>query len=543
MPVKVVKRGNRHCVEEPDGTQKKCYDNRSDATDYARAINANIEKMAEGAAFHVPESEYAWDEKMEMMSGYEPRDGRFSQRETEYTTLSTVAGNACANCRFFQNKDWNPCLIVKNKPDPILATGWCNRWEQREEETDEGINIRERDGELIVRVGERAATKEHYEDEDDDEEPQDEKSLKAKAFDILKGLLQPENKVFDTPMGFKLHPTNDNRWYAWWTNNFEDRDKQLFSEASIDRYIKLVQDEKKWPYPELWFGHMENTRHGVADVVTKIGHFAFATGTFDDPDENWLVDHMKSFYRDAKSVEVSHGFWYDQEKLSDDGVYDAFLTFEISALPTGWAANPYTSFDEVTKMSEKGLSERHRQVLKEAGFNDEFLARIEEGADMAGERVKERGVRFKTRADELESDSDADTKSTKDNADVDAKADANADKADDDMGKRKEDDDDDDEDMKSKSMEIASKNAEAIEALGEKVDALATALNQFVNMTPRGSRSKDTQVDNTDQMAAFLKQAQGSTEGMGESPFPNQQGGKSIFDIIGTVMQEKGGAS
>lgn len=42
MPVHLEERNGRHCVVEPSGKPKKCYDDRDDAVDYLQAINANV---------------------------------------------------------------------------------------------------------------------------------------------------------------------------------------------------------------------------------------------------------------------------------------------------------------------------------------------------------------------------------------------------------------------------------------------------------------------------------------------------------------------
>jgi hypothetical protein len=44
MPVKVVRRGDKFCVEEPNGKPVKCHAVKADADAHARAINANIHK-------------------------------------------------------------------------------------------------------------------------------------------------------------------------------------------------------------------------------------------------------------------------------------------------------------------------------------------------------------------------------------------------------------------------------------------------------------------------------------------------------------------
>lgn len=524
MPVRVMKDKNKFCVEDASGKRYGCHDKHTDAAGQARAINMQMHDKAldeKAESFPLPDVETGEKKKP------------FSQNDTNYITVASDMSQMCANCRFFKSREYDPCWIVEPYPDPILPTGWCNQWVAREPR--EQTPTVERHGDSVT-VNLNEAQRAYEEDESDEEEKpkkKEEKGLWEKAVDLIRSKFdspQPDI-IFDLPQGFKLHPEDDNRWLGWWTNNFEDRDKQLFSSKAIDRYVKLVQDGE-WPMPELWFGHIKGTRHGVADAVVKMGHFVLATGTFDDPAKNWLVPHMKQFYRDAKSVEMSHGFYYDKNRLTKDGVYDAFLTFELTSLPPGWAANPYTTFDEVNKMDQ--ISEKERTLLQQANFSDEFIARLENGAAMAGERLTEQGVRFKdAMGGEEEPEQDA-----KMEGDMPKKKDEgkDKDKEKDDMKKSSEPDATPEPDY---ATAIKAQN-DQIEALTTQVNALQKSIELFVNMTPRGSRSQETKLDANEQM----KQAMFGDQSPNVDNAQMTTGGKSFFDYVtAAINPDQGGQS
>jgi hypothetical protein len=60
--------------------------------------------------------------------------GLLDQKQVNYLPLSPEPGvKACANCRWFKAASWDndppECHLVRNYPEPILATGLSDRWE------------------------------------------------------------------------------------------------------------------------------------------------------------------------------------------------------------------------------------------------------------------------------------------------------------------------------------------------------------------------------------------------------------------------------
>lgn len=146
-----------------------------------------------------------------------------------------------------------------------------------------------------------------------------------------------------TASGFKALGS---AWFAWWSNNFEDHDGEYFSEKAIDEYVRRV-DVGAVPPPELWLWHTPGTKHGAAQWVGRVGHFAVAAGTFDDTPAGKAA--QAHYAKASGDYGMSHGFTYDPGQKSD-GVFHQFNTFEISVLPAKAAANPYTAFSEVFDM-------------------------------------------------------------------------------------------------------------------------------------------------------------------------------------------------
>jgi hypothetical protein len=93
-------------------------------------------------------------------------------------------------------------------------------------------------------------------------------------------------------------------------------------------------------------------------------------GHFDDTPE---AKHAIEFYqKNAGKITLSHMFHYPKT-AKQNGVYYAYNTIEITTLPDGAEAFPYTSFEEFTFMP---LSEQQREFIRGVG-GDEMLKRAE----------------------------------------------------------------------------------------------------------------------------------------------------------------------
>lgn len=294
------------------------------------------------------------------------RFASLSQAEAGYTPVSTVEGKACANCRWFRNAydDFgDACQIVDDYPESIVSNGYCNRHEAAPALEPEPLPV--------------------YEVEIDEPLSEGEMSILKKAW----------HKLFpQKDDGFAVFKGTDERryWVAKYTNNFKDRDNEYFTDAAHDEYVKLV-NEGVYPMPELWTYHRRQTRHGVAEHVWKSGSFVFALGVFDDTPE---AKHAYAFYtQHSGKIKLSHGFYYPSS-AKKEGVYHKYRTFEISTLPAGTEANPYTDFQELETMA---LSEQVRKWIANVG-GESMLQRVEsmdKAAVQQTDALKGQGVDYK----------------------------------------------------------------------------------------------------------------------------------------------------
>lgn len=161
------------------------------------------------------------------------------------------------------------------------------------------------------------------------------------------GIVDRVKSLFTKPepaTGFKAY---GDHWLAVYSNNFEDREGEIFPAKAIDEYIGRL-DSGITPQPELWVWHKGgHVRIGQADTTFRIGGFVVSAGSFDSTD---VGQHAKTALPKEKDLGMSHGFQYDPASF-DGKHYWKYNTFEISVLPRRAAANLFTSFEEIKAMA------------------------------------------------------------------------------------------------------------------------------------------------------------------------------------------------
>lgn len=264
---------------------------------------------------------------------------KFTQAEVKYDanggTLNPRS-QACSTCRWFHRLYENgqylghDCQITESYPAEILPTGWCDQWSKTPQiETPVMPSIQPvvivENVEVEIDTGERAigiaaST------------PMPAVDTRHKRWTRF---MRPREPF--TP-GFKIQK---NTWIAVFSNQFEDKDKEFFPEKAIDDYVFRV-DSGIVPLPKLVVWHeVKSTEIGAADWVARIGSFLVAAGKFH---EDARSQRAKAYYqRNLLNTKHSHGFFYEVAQFKDRA-YWQFNTFEISLLPKGVEANPYTTF-------------------------------------------------------------------------------------------------------------------------------------------------------------------------------------------------------
>jgi hypothetical protein len=283
---------------------------------------------------------------------------RFRQSEVNYVASSVKRGATCGGCRWFR-KDMEygeGCHIVDNWPLDIVDGGYCDKHDPITLE-----DVTAPPMEVVIVTAE-----------------QKRKSLKQRAMDVIDSVRQPHNP-FTSADSFFIYKGTDGkpRWFARYTNNFEDLEGDIFTEGAHDKYIARLK-QGLIPMPELRFWHLKDTRHGIANSIERDGHIVMAWGVFD---ETPFAEKCIRFYQKNKGrIQLSHGSLVPQwarELDPETGcrLFTDYNTFEITTLPPVVAkgANPFTTFDEDITMALR--PEQKALLVKE--FGEDEAARIE----------------------------------------------------------------------------------------------------------------------------------------------------------------------
>lgn len=322
-------------------------------------------------------------------------------------------------------------------------------------------------------------------DGEGDDEDAEQEAVSEASVDVPSGIrkvilnLQSEiAKAFrrdDELNSFKVirHKSGAAHWIAVWSNNFEDRDGEIFTAKAIDAYVRRV-DTGIVPPPELWVWHAgKDTAIGAADWVARHGHFLMAAGQFYG---SAAAQKAQNYYaKHAKETGISHGFTFPSDKF-DGKHFHAFNTFEISLLPRGAEANLYTSLEGVKAMP---VDAKKREYLETVFDGDkEQVERILSSLDQRGKALEELAVEYKDFVGDVEADASKDAVDRASKSVTDLLFDVL--------------------ENSTQPIEAATQAVKAAKAANSRVDALATQvaeLKALIDQRPRASQSDATLVN------------------------------------------------
>lgn len=232
-----------------------------------------------------------------------------------------------------------------------------------------------------------------------------EKSLKERLLELLPGF-QPAAAV-EIPEGFEPEDTDGLciikqadgrlRWFARYSNAWEDRDGEILTEAAHKEYVSWAYENKL--FPELWLWHTSGTRFGQADWLDFSEGFMHASGLI-DKDREHVVESLK-----GQELGVSHGFIASQA-----GKYiTRYRDFEISVLPQERASVWTTDFNVLGKEDTMAFSKDRREWLVNV-LGEDTVKSLESNTDAVAAQLKELGIEYKATAPEPETAAPEDIK-------------------------------------------------------------------------------------------------------------------------------------
>lgn len=315
----------------------------------------------------------------------------FDQTDVNYITLSAIQGQACANCVFYQHdhygdSDFPSCHIVRNWPDPIEPTGWCDRWEVKPEPPPPPVDVADAIDNLATAI-ESAITVELSDDGRRDLYITPSDGIAASLRKSITGKLKTGLSVLKDAAGRRY-------MFMVTSNGYKDRDKEHVATKALEAYVKAC-----WTGDDTAF--VGDNAHYIWHVkaLGSISDLMFADVWSGFLVEMWREQDdpiAKAFYNfverhDEIEWGASHGF---QGVLKSD-TFTHINKFESSSLPLDAAANLLT-LSEVLPMSVKSKRDSFLDQLFKEEFGIEGAAAIlHAGPDQLRAELEKKGVTAK----------------------------------------------------------------------------------------------------------------------------------------------------
>lgn len=315
MPYNIVEDGDRWCVEKDDGERMGCHDSRAAAEAQQRALYAAEDKQLK----------------------------RYTQSEVGYVPLSTIEGQACANCRWFAS-DVSMCHVMENYPLDVVATGHCAQWAAlpvtdilaaHERIEAEGVELEDTEPVVAAEMSADAPPPEAAATLFAAPTSTDSSVFKA-LLDRLTGGLKPGTAV--------IKGADGKRYMLIVTSNaYKDREGETITSAALAADVDrcwIAEDQYRSDNP-LLFWH--DDRVVIGDIVwgDMRGPFLVEVAR----ENNAPLARVVFDYREAHPEEkwgASHRFVYRVTDRTETGDYTRIIKRETSILPRAAAANLLT---------------------------------------------------------------------------------------------------------------------------------------------------------------------------------------------------------
>lgn len=177
------------------------------------------------------------------------------------------------------------------------------------------------------------------------------------------------------------------RFYAVWSNNFKDREGEIFTAASHKEFVDWAWSNKE--FPELWMWHTAGSKFGQVDWLDATDDgFVHASGLVDAGKEA-LAEKLAE-----KEMGVSHGFF----GLQQANVIHWYRSYELSVLPLQNAAVWTTSFNLLNTgkaAEEMGFTPERRAFFAAMGIEEAQVKEWETQTDGLAATLKGLGLESK----------------------------------------------------------------------------------------------------------------------------------------------------
>lgn len=186
----------------------------------------------------------------------------------------------------------------------------------------------------------------------------------------------------------------DQYWYVTWsTNAFRDREQEIFSTKSLEKYVQEAEKKSDRGYFNLW--HIPNTDFAEKKWQGVAGRFLIEAGPFLDNEMGQAAFKFFKEYADGHKNLAPEGWGCSPEyrylpEERKTGVYDNVWITRTSTLPKMAAANIWTQGGMTM-----ALTKEQEKAAKEI-FGEELTKQIIKSAEDKTKELEEAGVAHKS---------------------------------------------------------------------------------------------------------------------------------------------------
>ena len=190
-----------------------------------------------------------------------------------------------------------------------------------------------------------------------------------------------------------IKKVGDQYWYVTWsTNAFQDREKEIFSTKSLEKYVEEADKKLDRGYFNLW--HIPNTDFAEKKWQGVAGRFLLEAGPFLDTEMGKAAFKFFKEYAEGHKELAPEGWGCSPEyrylpEERKTGIYDNIWITRTSTLPKMAAANIWTQGGMTM-----ALTKEQEKAAKEI-FGEELTKQIIKSAEDKTKELEEAGVAHK----------------------------------------------------------------------------------------------------------------------------------------------------
>lgn len=330
--------------------------------------------------------------------------GTLAQKEVNYVPLSATRNKACANCRWFLAFSQS-CFIVDGWPEPVLATGYCDRWEGAPQPEPapavEPIPV--------VIVDPAAAEPMEMSHEKAAHEPACDCAA-CNSLEIRREVMvdpspsvlkQLQNRITGQPLkdGTQVLKDNAGRRYMFMitSNGYRDRDNAHVTTKAIENYVeKCWTDDGKFVGDNAHYIWHTKELGSISDLVFADVWSGFLVELWREKDQTPVAKAFYNYVEKHPEMEwgASQGFFASKSDKAQ-GIYQSIVKYESTSLPRAAASNMFT-LSEVLPMVEKSKRDTFlNNLFKEEFGIEDAVGLLKQGPEKLRATLADRGIEAK----------------------------------------------------------------------------------------------------------------------------------------------------